>query len=310
MGKVPKPHKACQTQIELHETLRNTNLRPILAVELGKAKFNQLKALDEFRSGMGSRHSVSGDTVTRSAKMVNARDRDVVPRLPARREDNPTETAESENYLNSPKPQNPVADVWNRIADGERWAGAIPVTFYRKTEDVYLVGRPFLVSFDSGKPRVILNRILPRDGGNMGRIYANEWARPWIIGRILDASGFTMDQTSLVTMKAQEPDGADEDSVLEYLSENANKTVDELVEYRANHDLRPDQTIEPTLSHEPPYVRTEILGYDSEFLLYDHIGFGDSIKDIIGVFQGEREPRRGDTPDKGLSLEYALKRGF
>jgi hypothetical protein len=119
-----------------------------------------------------------------------------------------------------------------------------------------------------------------------------------------------MDQTSLVTMKAQEPETADEDSVLEYLPNNAWNTVDELLDYRADHDVRPDRTIEPSFSHDPSYVRTEVLGYDPGVSLYERIGFGDSIKNVIAIFQDRREPRRDDTPDKGLSLEYALKRGM
>lgn len=302
-----KPRTACQNQAERHGKLMNPSLRPILAVELGKAKFNQRKALDEFRRGMESLQSVPEDTATRSAKTVEARDRDSVPTSPVTGDHEPMETTDSGDDEAPPAPRETVADVWEGIANGERRIEPIPVSFYRKREDVYLVGRPFLIGFDDGQPRVILNRILPRDGGNMGRIYANEWARPWIIASILDASGFTMDQTSLVTMKAQEPESADEDSVLEYLPGNARKTAEELMEYRANHDLWPDRTVEPTLSHNPPYVRTEVLGYDRGFSLYDRIGFGDSIKDVIAVFQGEREARRDDTPDKGLSLEYALK---
>ncbi|MCO8256784.1 hypothetical protein NKF26_23465 [Haladaptatus sp. AB618] len=310
MTKVSKPRTACQDQVELYDTLRDPGLRPILAVELGKAKFNQLKALNEFHMGMESLQSVPEDTATRSAKMVKARDGDSVPAFSALDDDKSVETADSGDDEVSSMPQNKVAEVWERIANGERWIGAVPVSFYREMEDVYLVGRPFLMGFNRGQPRVILNQILPRAGGNMGRIYANEWARPWVIAKILDASGFNMDQTSLVTMKAQEPGSADEDSVLGYLPGNARKTVDELMAYRANHDLRPDRTAKPSLSHEPPYVQTEVLGYDTEFSLYDRIGFGDSIKDIIAVFQGEQGPRQDDTPDKGLSLEYALKHKF
>ena len=308
MVKPPLPREACQKQINLYDTLADPTIQPILAVDLGKAKFNQSKALDEYRSGPSIPWSVSEDTIIRSAKMTKARGGNSVPTFPETNEDDSGEEVEDGDDSVSSVSPNSAEDVWKRIASGERWIGAIPVGFYRKTEDVYLRGFPFLMGFDEGQPRVVLNRILPRDGGTMSRIYANEWARPWVIAKILDASGFNMDQTTLVTMKAREPDSTDENQVVNFLAGSARKTVEELMDYRAEHDLQPDETVDPKLSHSVPYARTEILGYDSGFSLYERIGYGDSIRDIIVVFQGEREPRQGYAPDKGLSLEYSLNR--
>jgi hypothetical protein len=307
MTEPAEPHKACQYQIDLYDKLADPTVRPILAVELGKAKFNQLKALDEFRSGPSTPWSVSEDTATQSAKMTKARGESSVPTYPATEEVETVEMTDDGEDEVSPTSLNSAESVWKRIASGERWIGSIPVGMYRQTEDVYLRGFPFLMGFEDGQPKVILNRILTRDGGNMGRIYANEWARSWVIASILDATGFSMDQTTLVTMKAKKPDGTDEDSVVGYLAGSAHQTVEELMDYRAEHNLQPDQTDEPELSHQVPYVRTEVLGYDSGFSLYNRIGHGDSIKDIIAVFQGYRDPRQDYTPDKGLSLEYSLK---
>ncbi|KTG28452.1 hypothetical protein [Haloferax profundi] len=308
MTEPTQPRKACQYQVELYDELADPTIRPILAVELGKAKFNQLKALDEFRSGPSIPWSVSEDTATQSAKMTKARGENSVPTYPTTEEGGTVETIDDEDDVVSSTSLNSAEGVWKRIASGERWIGAIPVGMCRQTEDVYLRGFPFLMGFEDGQPKVILNRILTRDGGNMGRIYANEWARPWVIASILDATGFNMDQTTLVTMKAKNPDGTDEDSVVGYLAGSARQTVEELMDYRAEHNLQPDQTDEPELSHQAPYVLTEVLGYDSRFSLYERIGHGDSIKDIIAVFQGERDPKSEYPPDKGLSLEYSLNR--
>ena len=310
MGKPSRPHKACQNQIELYNKLTDPTIRPILAVELGKAKFNQLKALDEYRSGLSIPQSVPKDTATQSAKMTELRGDNFVPTFPSANKNGLAETADKKDDAVMSGPLNSAEDAWRLIASGERWIGAIPVCMYRQVEDVYLRGFPFLIGFDDGLPKVILNRILTRDSGNIGRIYANEWARPWVIASILDASGFNMDQATLVTMKAQKPDDTDENSVVGYLTSSAHQTVKELMDYRAEHDLRPDQTVEPPLSHLAPYVRTEVLGYDTGFSLYDRIGYGDSIKDIIAVFQEERAPKKEYTPDKGLSLEYSLKSEF
>lgn len=308
MAKPPLPHEACRQQVELYHTLADPTIRPILAVDLGKAKFNQPKALDEYRSGASIPLSVSEDTVIRSAKMTKARGGNSVPTFPETNQNGSGgEVEDGDDPVPSVSP-NSAEGVWELIASGERWIGAVSVGFYRKTEDAYLRGFPFLMGFDEGQPRVVLNRILPRDGGNMSRIYANEWARPWVTARILDASGFNMDQTTLVIMKAREPDGTDENQVVNFLVGSARKTVEELMDYRAEHDLQPDQTVDPKLAHPGPYARTEILGYDSRFSLYDRIGYGDSIKDVIAVFQGDREPRPGYAPDKGLSLEYSLNR--
>lgn len=308
MADSSRPNKACQQQIEMYERLADPTVRPILAIELGKAKFDQVKALDEYRGRPTTPQSVSEGTATRSAKMASHRGEEAVPTFPTRNDEGAVETVDDGDGEIASIPVDSAEDVWRRIASGERWIGSVPVGMHRQTEDVYLRGFPFLVGFEDGQPKVILNKILPRDGGNMSRIYANEWARPWVIASILDASGFTMDQTTLVTMKAQKPDDTDEDSVVRLLTDVAHHTVKSLLDYRAEHNLQPDQTVEPALTHLPPYVRTEILGYDSGFSLYDRIGYGDSIKDVIAVFRGEREPRRDTMPDKGLSLEYSLKR--
>lgn len=187
-----------------------------------------------------------------------------------------------------------------------RQIGPVPVQVYRERDGVYLRGFPFYVGFEDGEPRVILNRIPTRVEPNLNYVYANEWTRPWVSATILRGTGFDLSQTTLVTMKARKPDKAGQDAVPRYLSDTAYKTVEELMDYRAENDLPPERTVKPELPHEPDYVLTEILGYDKDYSLYDRLGWGLSLPEAIEIFTGEREPDTRVTPNKGKSLNVLL----
>lgn len=305
---LPQP---CRTQLTTYHEIESAPTRPILAVDLGKAKFDQRKALDEYRRDSSVSVSLSEDVLSRSAKMVNARKGNSVPTFPPKDGDSQPKTAGGRDEDEEVSPQTGVTadEAWEEIASGETWVGSLPVQMYRETEDVYLRGFPYLISFKDAQPRVILNTILPRDSGNMHRFYANEWARPWVIAAILDATGFDMSKVTIATMKAREEDDAntDDDAVVGYLYQSALKTVNDLMDYREENDLKPDGTVEPELPYQHNYVRTQVIGYDSDYSLYERLGHGDSIRDVIGLFQGKRSAK-GRPEDRGLSLEYSLDR--
>jgi hypothetical protein len=305
---LPEPYRE---QLEAYHGIEDAPARPILAVDLGKAKFDQRKALDEYHHNSPIPTSLSGGVLSRSTKMVNARRENSVPTFPSKDRDSLSKNArdndEAENTDLSPRTEVTADDAWEQIASGEEWIGSLPVQMYRDDIGVYIRGFPYLIGFKNKKPRVILNKILPRDSGNMGRFYANEWARPWVIAHILSSTGFNMDEVTIATMKAREEDDTktDDDAVIGYLYRCALKTVGDLMDYGEDHDLAPDETVEPELSHQDKYVRTKVIGYDENFFLYNRLGHGDSIREVIDVFLGNRPPK-GSPPDRGLSLEYSL----
>ena len=278
--RLPEP---CETQLETYREIQGLDGAPLLAVHLHKAKFEQRKALKEYRSDKPVSEFLPGEVYDRSEKMVKAR-------------------GENTEQIS-------VEDAWKAVAEGETWVGSLPVQMHRKQQDVYLRGFPYLIGFKDGEPRVVLNKILPDDAGNMGRFYANEWARPWVIAEILDASGFNTENLTVATMKAKEKDeGTDEDAVLNYLYGNARENVHALLDFREDLDveMKPWKPVEPDIPHESDYVRTQLIGYESEYSLFSRLGHGDSIREVVDVFQGSRGPK-GTPPDRGLSLAYALQ---
>jgi len=277
-ARLPAP---CRTQLELHQEAAELETRPILAVDLHKAKFDQKKALQEYQEDRPLAETLPGDVYTRSQDMVTARGEDCT--------------------------QVTAEEAWTAIADGETWIGSVPVQMYRQQQDVYLRGYPYLIGFVDGQPRVILNKILPEKPENMDWFYCNEWARPWVVAELLDATGFNTDNLVVATMKAREPnDGAtDEEQVLTYLYRNARENVRALLEVPEDVELTPWQPQEIDLPHQSDYVRTQLIGYRTDYSLYNQLGHGDSIRDMIELFEGRREPK--DTPpDRGLSLSYAV----
>lgn len=278
--RLPEP---CRTQLETYHEIQEMDGAPLLAVHLHKAKFEQRKALEEYRSGEPVSGFLPGEVYDRSEKMVKAR-------------------GENTKRISA-------EDAWKAVADGETWVGSLPVQMHRKQQDVYLRGFPYLIGFKDGEPRVVLNKILPNDTVNMDRFYANEWARPWVIAEILDATGFNTENLTVATMKGKERDeGTDEDAVLNYLYGNARENVYALLDFREKLDveMKPWKPVEPDIPHESDYVRTQLIGYRSEYSLFDRLGHGDSIREVVDVFQGNREAK-GTPPDRGLSLEYALR---
>lgn len=277
---LPEP---CQTQLETYREIQELDGVPLLVVHLHKAKFEQRKALEEYRSGEPVSGFLPGEVYGRSEKTVKAR-RENTERIS-------------------------VEDAWKAVAEGKTWVGSLAVQMHRKQQGVYLQGFPYLIGFKDGEPRVVLNKILPNDSGNMDRFYANEWARPWVIAEMLDATGFNTENLTVVTMKAKEKDeGTDEDAVLNYLYGNARENVYALLDFREelNVEMTPWNPVEPDIPHESEYVRTQLIGYESEFSLYDRLGHGDSIREVVDVFQDNRGPK-GTPPDRGLSLRYALQ---
>lgn len=279
-SRLPAP---CRTQLDLHRESAELESRPILAVDLHKAKFDQQKALQEYRKGWPVDDTLPGNVYTQSQGMVAARGEDCT--------------------------QVSAEDAWTAIAAGELWVGSVPVQLYRQQQDVYIRGYPYLIGFADGHPRVILNKILPEKPENMNRFYCNEWARPWVIAEILDATGFNTENLVVATMKAREPDdrATDEDKVLTYLYRNARENVRALLELPDEVELTPWEPREIDLPHQSDYVRTQLIGYRTDYSLYDQLGHGDSIRDVIEVFEGWRDPK-GTPPDRGLSLSYAVRR--
>lgn len=272
--RLPAP---CRSQLELHQDAARSGSRSILAVDLHKAKFDQRKALQEYKEDQQLAETLPGDVYTRSEGMVTARGEDCT-----------RFTAE---------------EAWSAIANGEAWVGSVPVQMYRQQQDVYLRGYPYLIGFTDCQPRVILNKILPENPENMDRFYCNEWARPWVIAEILDATGFNTENLVVAIMKAREPDDAatDEEKVLTYLYRNARDNVRALLEVPEDVELTPWKPQELDLPHQTDYVRTQLIGYRTDFSLYTQLGHGESIRDMIELFEGRREPK--DTPpDRGLSL--------
>lgn len=278
-GRLPHP---CRTQLELHNEIADLNEDPLYAVDLHKAKFDQEKTLREYRDDRPLSETLPGDVYDRSRGMVMARGEDCT--------------------------QVSAEDAWTAIGEGEEWIGSIPVQMYRQQQDVYLRGYPYLIGFVDGEPRVIINKILPDKPGNMERFYCNEWARPWMIAEILDATGFYTENLLLATMKAVEPDDGttDEDQVLTYLYRNARENVRALLGITDEVELTPWEPREPDIPHQSGYVKTQLIGYETEYSLFDRLGHGDSIREVIELFQGKREPK-GTPPDRGLSLSYAVR---
>lgn len=281
MSQEPRLPSPCRTQLDLHREAAELESRPILAVDLHKAKFDQRKAVQEYREDRSLDETLPGNVYTRSQGMVAARGGDC---------------AQVSND-----------DAWTAIADGEPWVGSVPVQLYRQQQDVYLRGYPYLIGFAEGQPRVILNKILPEKAGNMDRFYCNEWTRSWVIAEILDATGFNTENLVIATMKAREPDGEDTDEgqVLTYLYRNARENVRALLDVPGDVELTPWEPREIDLPHQSDYVRTQLLGYRTDYSLYNQLGHGDSIRDVIEVFKGHRDPK-GTPPDRGLSLPYAV----
>lgn len=81
-----------------------------------------------------------------------------------------------------------------------------------------------------------------------------------------------------------------------------------LLDFREKLDveMKTWKPVEPNIHHESDYVRTQLIGYRSEFSLFDRLDHGDSIREVVDVFQGNREAK-GTPPDRGLSLKYALR---
>lgn len=275
---LPEPVRA---QLDLHQTAPTTDLDLIRAVDLHKAKFDQRKALREYREGRSLSESLPDDVYTQSKGMVMAR---------------------NENSV-----QVSGKDAWTATSEGEEWVGSIPVQMYRQRQGAILRGFPYLIGFVDGEPRVILNKIIPDQPENMDRFYANEWARPWVIAEILDATGFTTDNLVLATMKAMKPAGekVNEDRVVDYLYQNARENVFSMLHCGEEGELVPWEPREPELPHQTDYVRTQVIGYRTEYSLFERLGHGDSIREIIEVFQGKRKPK-AKPPDRGMSLPYAL----
>lgn len=278
--RIPQPY---QTQIDLHHRISNSSKTSILAVELHNVKFDQNKALSEHQSTAPLDETLPDTVYDRSQRMVEARGADG--------------TSVS------------VDEAWSAISKDETWIGSLPVQIYRSYQDVYLRGYPYLIGFVDGEPRVILNKILPNNPKNKNKFYANEWARPWVIAEILDATGFTTDNLILATMKAVEPaDGkTDESKVLPFVYQIAKRTVNILPEVSEEAELTPCNPVKPNFSYEPDYISTQIISYETEYPLINQLDHGDSIREIIEMFQGKREPK-GTPPDRGLTLPCAVKR--
>lgn len=276
--RLPEP---CKNQLTAFQDIYESDREPLLAVQLHKTKFDQQKAIEEYESNLPLEERLPGDVYKRSEGMVQIRgeDADVVS----------------------------AEDAWTAIGDGEQWVGSLPVQMYRKQEDVYLQGYPYLIGFEDGEPRVVLNKILPDKSANMDRFYANEWARPWLIAEILDASGFTTDNLLVATMKAYENStNSNETAILKYLYRNARQNVYSLLEAGKEVDRPPWKPIEPDIPHQSDYVRTQLINYRSDFDLFSRLGYGNSVRDAIELFHDNKDPRATVPPDRGLSLDYAL----
>lgn len=69
---LPEP---CQTQLETYREIQELDGAPLLAVHLHKAKFEQRKALEEYRSGEPVSGFLPSEVYDRSEKMVKAKER-------------------------------------------------------------------------------------------------------------------------------------------------------------------------------------------------------------------------------------------
>jgi hypothetical protein len=272
--RLPEPHR---TQLQLQQEIAESDHEPLLAIHLHKAKFHQAKALDEYRSQDGPRSFLDPNVFEKSMSMVAAR----------------TETSTSVS----------AERAWQEIASEETWIGALPVQIRREAQDVYLRGYPFIIGFAGGKPRVVLNKILVGKPRNLKRVYANEWTRPWVIAEILDATGFNTENLIVATLKADQQQYGE--SGLSYLKEVARKTVDTFVQNPEEQFLEPKNPTMWTPDWQDGPVRTQLLQYETEWSLFDCIGHGDSIRDVIEVFRGNREAK-GTPPDRGKTLEEVL----
>lgn len=260
--KLPKLH---QTQLTLHEEIAETNPEPLLAVQLHKAKFDQQKAFDEYQSAEGPDAFLADGVFEKSTGMVTAR-------------------KETSNSISAEQ-------AWAEIATEDVWVGALPVQMYRQAQDIYLRGYPFIIGFAGGKPRVVLNKILVGRPRNLERVYANEWARPWAIAEILDATGLDTRNLIIATMKADQQRYGEPG--LNYLKEVTRMTVGTFVQNPEEEFIEPKTPTEWMPDWQDENVRTELLKYETEWSLFDWIGHGDSIRDLIEVFQGDATPKEG-----------------
>lgn len=256
------------------------------AIDLHKAKFDQAKAYEEYQNPELVFDRLPTHVYDRSRAATAARQNETLPVSPT--------------------------NAWESIASGESWIGSLPVHLARRREDVLLRGYPYLIAFDEGVPQVICNMILPSKAENMQYVYANEWARPWAIAKILDATGFDCDDTVLVTMKARESevepvlDAAD---IGGQLYRTAQRTVDEARGSIDDLELTSGETHTPAYDHEAPHILSEVTPYAPDF--YRHLGHGESVRDVLQMLLGNRDLISETPPDRGLSLSYALrKRGI
>lgn len=259
-----------RTQIETAREMAETDPEVVHAVDLHKAKFSQEKAFTEYQMEGSIEDQLPGDVYETSERLVSSRG----------------EVASEVD----------VEDAWTEIATEDEWVGTISVQTHREQEDLYLRGYPFLIAFSEGKPRVILNKILVGNERNLEQVYANEWARPWVIAKILDSTGFDANDLVLATMKAESSRYED----LSYLRDIAIESVSTLLRRREDVVLPNDRPAgwEPP-SHEA--VETQLLKYDSNRSLFTDVGHGDSIRHLIKVFQAKEDPK-GTPPDRGKTL--------
>jgi hypothetical protein len=271
---LPEPH---QTQLRLHQELATANESPLLVVHLHKAKFHQGKVLTEFQGGVQPESFLDSGVYEQSKRMIASRN-EATTNISAK-------------------------DAFQQIASERTWIGALPAQMYRESQEIYLRGYPFLVGFADGTPRVVLNKILVQDSANLDRVYANEWARPWLIAEILDATGFNTRNLIVATMKADQR--RYRNPGLDYLRDLARRTVEPFVEYPDEEFVEPKAPVEWVPDWQDGPVRTELLKYETEWSLYERIGHGDSIRDVIEMFRGNRPPK--DTPpDRGKTLQQVL----
>lgn len=272
--RLPEPHR---TQLELSQRHPDPNTFQLLAVHLHKAKFHQGKALDEFTDGDNLEAILDPDVYEKSKGMVASRG-----------EISTSVSAE---------------DAWHQIASEASWIGAIPVQMHRQTENVRLKGFPFIIGFANGTPRIVLNKILVRKSGNLDRVYANEWARPWVIAEILDATGFNTRNLIVATMKADQQRYGSEG--LDYLRDIATRTVEAFVATSDGEPIEPKSLKDWKPDWQDGPVRTQVLKYETEWSLYELLGHGDSIRDVIEIFRGNQPPK-DVPPDRGLTLTDIL----
>lgn len=275
--------RACDNQLETHQEIVNSDTEPTLAIQLHKAKFSQRKALSEYQDNRHISTILSNQIYERSEGTITARGTDG-EKVTAR-------------------------EAWKAIGEGDPWIGSLPVQMYHSRKESYLRGYPYLISFEDGEPQVILNKILPANPDNMDRFYCNEWARPWVIAEILDATGFCTDDLVIATMKAREKENQreqiDEEKITNYLYQCAKQNVAVLTDSTFEVDLVPWSPQEVNLPHQAEYIRTQIIDYRTDYPLYDRLGHGDTIREMIDLFKQQREPKE-TPPDRGLSLSSAL----